>query len=62
MLYSNKLSYKVMSELGLFFWKLAQGMAWGKISLKLSLILKLKRQTSGRHFGPVMKSELRWHV
>ena len=27
-----------------------------KISLKLSIILNLKRQTSGRHFGPVIQS------
>ena len=28
----------------------------GKISLKLSIISNLKRQTSGRHFGPVIQS------
>ena len=27
-----------------------------KISLKLSIILNLKKQTSGRHFEPVIKS------
>ena len=31
-------------------------MAMEKISLKLSIILNLKRQTSGRHFGPVIQS------
>ena len=29
---------------------------WKKISLKLNIILNLKRQTSGRHFEPVIKS------
>ena len=33
-----------------------QGKAMEKISLKLSIILNLKRQTSGRHFGPVIQS------
>ena len=33
-----------------------QGKAMEKISLKLSIILNLKRQTSGRHFVPVIKS------
>ena len=28
----------------------------GKISLKLSIISNLKRQTSGRHFGSVIQS------
>ena len=54
-MYSNKLRNKVISEL-FFFRKSAQGMAVEKISLKLSIILNLKRQTSGRHFGPVIQS------
>ena len=29
---------------------------WKEISLKLNIILNLKRQTSGRHFEPVIKS------
>ena len=61
-MYSNKLRHKGISELFCFFRRLALGMARERISLKLSLILKLKRQTSGRHFGPVIKTELRWHV
>ena len=56
-MYSNELRNKVISEL-VFFSKIGPG----EKSLKLSLILKLKRQTSGRHFGPVIQTELRWHV
>ena len=53
-MYSNKLRNKVIREFFLENWPKER--LWKKISLKLNIILNLKRQTSGRHFEPVIKS------
>ena len=54
-MYSNKLRNKVISEF-FFLENWPKERLWKEISLKLNMILNLKRQTSGRHFEPVIKS------
>ena len=54
-MYSNKLRNKVISEF-FFLENWPKERLWKEISLKLNIILNLKRQTSGRHFEPVIKS------